>query len=225
MNTNEDPTSRLRTALADADPSVRLAAVMAAGARPRDGHVPVLVARCAVEPDFFVRDMLTWALTRHDRSAVQHLVVAELGSPSPRARSQALHTLSKTGFDGPWSTITNHLGDADDEVARTAWRTAVALVPAGEERTLAEALVLHLGRGDADVQLSLSRCLVSLADAARSLVRDRMSDPDESVRAHATATDRLAGDPDALLDAAVPQARRARALHGAPTPDGGRHDG
>lgn len=55
---------RLLEALAGGNSSTRLKAALAIGTRPQPGVVDVLVARCAVEPDFFVRDMLTWALTR-----------------------------------------------------------------------------------------------------------------------------------------------------------------
>lgn len=50
---------RLRAALAVDSSSVRLQTAMAAGLRPKDAYIDVLVQRCAVEPDFFVRDMLT----------------------------------------------------------------------------------------------------------------------------------------------------------------------
>ena len=51
-------------ALAGGNPSTRLQAALAIGTHPDPGLVDVLIARSAIEPDFFVRDMLTWALTR-----------------------------------------------------------------------------------------------------------------------------------------------------------------
>ena len=48
----------------------RRAAALSAGSNPDPQAVDVLVARCAVESDFFVRDMLAWALTQQDRDAV-----------------------------------------------------------------------------------------------------------------------------------------------------------
>lgn len=56
---------RARGALEDGRASVRLRAAMAVGTTPDPRFVDKLVERCAVEPEFFVRDMLTWALTRH----------------------------------------------------------------------------------------------------------------------------------------------------------------
>ncbi|NED78888.1 HEAT repeat domain-containing protein, partial [Streptomyces sp. SID11233] len=62
------------------------------------------------------------------------LLVAALRTEPAQARAQALHTLSKIAEPATWEAITPALlDDPDDEVARTAWRTAVVLVPEGEE--------------------------------------------------------------------------------------------
>ena len=52
-------------ALEDGRSSVRLRAALAVGTAPDARFVDKLVERCAIEPEFFVRDMLTWALVRH----------------------------------------------------------------------------------------------------------------------------------------------------------------
>ncbi|MBO3085961.1 HEAT repeat domain-containing protein [Cellulomonas fengjieae] len=208
--------SRLRDALEAPSSSVRLRAALAAGSAPAPDDIEVLVARCGVEPDFFVRDMLTWALTRHDTSAVVARLLPELGSPTARARAQALHALSKIGRPDVWSAITALLLDEDDEVARTAWRTAAGLVPAGGEEGLARTLATQLGRGDRDTQLSLSRALVALGEEAASVVDRAKTHPDPGVRAHAIATERLIGDPDHGFDAAIADARRFVALRDSP---------
>ncbi len=85
----DTPASRLRAALAHSDASARLQAALAAGTRPDDSYIAELVARCAVEPDFFVRDMLTWALTRHDPARAVAELLPEVASEVPQARSQA----------------------------------------------------------------------------------------------------------------------------------------
>lgn len=197
--------------------SARLQAALTAGMRPDPANVDVLVARCATEPDFYVRDMLTWALTRHDPSAVVERLMRELRSDVPQGRSQALHTLSKIGDPRTWPAITTDLlQDADDEVARTAWRTAAGLVPEGAEAGLAETLSTQFGRGDRDVQRSLSRVVVTLGEVATSVVERAGTDPDPGVRAHAIATARLMRDPDEDFDAAIAEARRTVALRRAP---------
>lgn len=205
--------TRLRAALATADPSTRLQAALAAGTRGDPDLLDALVARCGVEPDFFVRDMLTWALTRLPPEITVPRLRAELLSPLAQARSQALHTLSKIGDRDAWPAITGALlHDADDEVARAAWRAAVVLVPVGQEGSLATELAAELGRGDRAVWLSLSQALAALDDAAEPVLRTAATHPDPAVRAHARATDRLRKDPEAGFDSAVTEATRIVAL-------------
>ena len=211
------PAQALRTALESDDESVRLQAALAAGRSPAREYVDVLVDRCAVEPDFYVRDMLTWALTCHDSSVVVPRLLTELGSDVPQARAQALHTLSKIGDPGTWPAISaSLLQDPDDEVARAAWRTAAVLVPADEVTALAQTLATQFTRGDRDVQLSLSRALAALGDGATAAIARAMTSLEPGVRAHAIATDRLRQDPEADFDAAIAEAQRVFTLRGAP---------
>ncbi|MFJ8347994.1 HEAT repeat domain-containing protein [Streptomyces sp. NPDC094153] len=196
-------------ALSAADSSVRLQAVLAVGSKPDPGFLETLVERCAVEPDFFVRDMLTWALTRLPPEITLPRIRQELDSGRTRARSQALHTLSKIGDKSAWAWITREmLRDVDDEVARTAWRVAVVLVPEDEKRDLADELVAQLGRGDRTVRLSLSRALVDLGDVAEPALQKAAASSDPAVAAHASATGLLRRNPETGFDAAVDEARR-----------------
>ena len=205
------PEQNLVRALEHADASVRLRAVMAAGTAPAPVHVTTLVDRCAVEPDFSVRELLTWALTRHPPSATVPVLVDELRSPRAQARSQALHTLSKIKDRGAWQAITRELlTDPDDEVARAAWRAAVVLVPDDERVALARVLATQLGRGDREVQLSVSRALVGLGETMLPVLEQAAADP--RVRQHAVATQRLWGGPDAGFTLAVEEAKRVVAL-------------
>ncbi|WP_033291994.1 HEAT repeat domain-containing protein [Amycolatopsis jejuensis] len=206
--------ARLVEALAAADSSTRLQAALAVGTHPDDpGLVDVLVARCAIEPDFFVRDMLTWALIRFPTAITVPKVVAELQSEHAQARSQALHTLSKIGDRTVWPAITRSLlRDGDDEVARSAWRAAVVLVPDGEKAALASDLTAQLGRGDRNVQLSLSRALIALGTVIEPALETALTSADPVVRAHAAVTERLLRDPDAGFDQAVEEAKRIVAL-------------
>lgn len=204
---------RLLDALAAGNPSTRLRAVLALGTHPEPGLVDVLVARCAIEPDFFVRDMLTWALVRLPSRVTVPKLCAALGSGDAQARSHALHTLSKIGDSGAWPAITRSLlHDADDDVARSAWRAAVVLVPEGAKEALAAELAAQFGRGDREVRLSLSRALVALGEAVEPVLRKAKTDHDPQVRAHANATERLLHDPDAGFDLAINAARRALVL-------------
>jgi HEAT repeat protein len=208
---------QLVAALESSEVSVRLAAALHAGCRPLPEYVGVLVDRCGVEPDFFVRDMLTWALIRNDPGVVVGQLLAELTSPTPQARAQALHTLSKVGDPAIWPAVgSDLLFDADDDVARAAWRTAASLVPDGSRGRLAEDLATQLGRGGREVRLSLSRSLAMLGEAAMPVLQRAAASAEETVRAHALATLRLIENPDAGFDDAIEEARRTRTLRGAP---------
>ncbi|WP_230883520.1 HEAT repeat domain-containing protein [Planomonospora sp. ID82291] len=199
--------------LEDDSPSVRLRAALAVGSAPDPRFVGKLVERCAIEPEFSVRDMLTWALTRHPASVTVPGLLRELRSERAQARSQALHTLSKIGDRRAWPAITRALlTDADDEVARSAWRAAVALVPEGEEPELAGTLATQLGRGGRETQVSLSRALVALGGAVTAILRAAAVDPDPRVRRHAIATERLLRDPEAGFAFAIEEAKRIMAL-------------
>lgn len=185
-------------ALTARSPSARLQAVLALGTRGDADQLDVLVERCAVEPDFFVRDMLTWALTRLPPEVTVPRLLGELRSDRAQARSQALHTLSKIGDVSAWPAIGRPLlHDADDEVARSAWRAAVVLVPAGHEERLAADLATQLGRGDPELRRSLSRALVELGGVVEPVLRAARGSADGAVRAHARATERLLRDQDA----------------------------
>ncbi|MEU6378363.1 HEAT repeat domain-containing protein [Streptomyces sp. NPDC046909] len=222
MTGQEADVSRALRGLEDGRSSVRLRAALEVGSAPDPRFVGALVDRCAVEPEFFVRDMLTWALTRHPVSVTLPVLLGEVRSERAQARSQALHTLSKIGDRRAWPVITpDLLADADDEVARSAWRAAVVLVPEGEEGGLAEALATLLGRGARETQLSLSRALVALGEAAVPVLRTATAVRDAGVRTHAIATERLLRDPDAGFESAVEEAKRVVALGGS-GPDGQR---
>lgn len=211
---NEDTnTTRARGGLAHDSSTVRLRAALAVGTSPDEQLIDALIERCAVEPEFFVRDMLTWALTRHPSALTVPKLIAELGSARAQARSQALHTLSKIGDRRAWPAISRALlTDADDEVARSAWRAAVILVPEDEGPELAGVLATQLGRGGRETRLSLSRALVALGEVIEPRLRAAMTDPDPRVRQHAAATDRLLRDPDAGFEFAVEEAKRVVAL-------------
>jgi HEAT repeat protein len=202
--------TNLVAALAADDESTRLRAALAAGSNAEPGLVDTLVARCAVEPNFYVRDMLTWALTRFPPEITVPRLLAELRSARVQARSQALHTLSKIGDPSAWPAITRALlRDSDDNVAQSAWRAAVVLAPDNEKASLAEELAAQFGRGDRGMQLSLSSAIASLGEAlVEPVLRRAMASDDAGVRAHADATERLLRDPNAGFQHAINQVKR-----------------
>lgn len=179
----------LQEHLKSLDQSVRLKAALAAGTYPESDYIPVLIHQCAVEPDFFVRDTLSWALMRHDRETVVSSLIPELKSPIPQARSQALHTLSKIGDKANYSLITKeHFFDEDDSVASTAWRTASVLVAEDNKSELVELLVTQLGRSDGDTQFGLTRFLCTIGEPIVKPLEKAAKSENESVRLHAEIT-------------------------------------
>ena len=205
-------------ALAAENGSTRLRAALAIGSNPEPGLIDILIARCAIEPDFYVRDMLTWALTRFPSEITVPRLLGELRSQSAQARSQALHTLSKIKDCRAFSAITQSLlCDPDDDVARSAWRAAVILVPDGQKSELAAELAAQFGRGGRELQLSLSRAFVALgAEAVEPVLRKAMVSDAPGVRAHAIATERLLTDPHAGSELAIHEAKRQFALKNRP---------
>ncbi|MEU4698838.1 HEAT repeat domain-containing protein [Nonomuraea dietziae] len=214
MTRPEEDTDTMRALQGlESSSSVRLQAALVAGTTPDPRFIDRLIERCAIEPDFYVRDMLTWALTRHSSSMTVPKLIDELRSERAQARSQALHTLSKIGDRQAWPAITRALlTDADDEVARSGWRAAVVLVPEREELELAGVLVTQLGRGERETQLSLSRALIALGEVIMPTLRAAMTDLDPRVRQHAIATERLLRNPDAGFEFAIEEAKRIVAL-------------
>jgi HEAT repeat protein len=179
----------LQALLASPDQSVRLKAALAAGTYPDSAYIEILITQCSHEPDFFVRDTLSWALMRHDVTEVVNRLKPELSSKVAQARSQALHTLSKIGDKAnyPLITLEHHL-DEVDKVAVTAWRTASVLVPENERSALTKILVTQLGRGDSDMQFDLTRFLCSLGDCIVEPLQDAAKSNNEVVRIHAEFT-------------------------------------
>ena len=196
----------LRELLAHGDSPVRLQAAMTAGTNPAKEQIVVLVERCRIEEDFYVRDMLTWALVRHDTATVLDRLRPELASSIPQARSQALHTLSKIADPSTRGWITrDHLHDADDEVARAAWRAKAGLVLLaelmddahdGESGELLGELLAELGRDGFEVKRSLSRAIIELGEMVVAPLERLRSHPDPEIGAHAAATLQLYADPE-----------------------------
>lgn len=175
--------------LTHADASTRLKGAMAAGTHPDPELLDLLVTRGAVEDDFNVREMLVWALLSLPAALTVPRMVDQLDDPRPQARAQALHALSKIGDKSAWPAITQtHLDDPDLQVARSAWRAAAALVPAGGEPELAQQLARHLGRGDHDTQRGLSLSFFALGVAAKPALQAMVDHEHPAVAAHAGAS-------------------------------------
>jgi HEAT repeat protein len=200
---------QLAAALESTSSSARLQIAMAAGSHPEPGDVTVLIRRSGVEPDFFVRDMLVWALLSHPADLTVPALLAELGSANPQARAQSLHALSKIGDPRGWPAVTDEFIESeDDDVARSAWRAAAALVPENEKDDLARRLAGQLGRGDHTMQLSLSRAYLELGEAGEAVLNEAAENAEAEAALHAEATLRMIRHPELGFDDAREEAMR-----------------
>ncbi|MFM6940785.1 MAG: HEAT repeat domain-containing protein [Candidatus Planktophila sp.] len=156
----------LESMLASPDQSTRLKAALGAGTYPQPEYIEILINQCSHEPDFFVRDTLSWALLMHDHNSVVSRLIPELASANKQAKSQAIHTLSKIGDKRNFNLISDAmLFDPDDLIASTAWRAASVLVPEEDKPALVAKLVTQLGRGDSDLQFALTRFLCAIGES------------------------------------------------------------
>ena len=179
----------LESMLASPDQSVRFKAALAAGTYPEPRFIEILISQCAHEPDFFVRDTLSWALMRNDIPKVVDRLRIELTSSNPQAKSQAIHTLSKIGDKKNFTLITDEmLFDANDLVAATAWRAASVLVPEEEKSELVAKLITQLGRGDSDLQFGLTRFLCAVGDQILEPLTAAANSEDDAVSNQAKFT-------------------------------------
>jgi HEAT repeat protein len=188
--------AELDSALKSSDQSVRLKVALMAGTYPSAEFIETLVLRCEVEPDFFVRDMLTWALIRNDVPLVIKRLTTELLSSSSQARSQALHTLTKIGDVSTYPLVSgNLLFDADDKVAMTAWRAASVLVSEAQIPKLIPALITQFGRGSFEIQFALSRAFCVLGEAIVEPLEPLARSEKPEIREHVAFTIRLLKNP------------------------------
>lgn len=195
------------------DPQVRLNAALSAGMKPSPLNLEALIERCGVEPDFQVREMLTWALIRLPADIVVPRVVAELSRDEPQARSQALHTLSKIRDESAWPAVAARLDDEDRDVMRTAWYAAVALAPESERGWLTRKLCERLGQGEPEIRLSLSRALAGLGeDTIAPVLASAVENGSDAVRQHIAAVKRLLHEPESGFAQSLGRARREVAL-------------
>ncbi len=92
-----DPTPPALAALAHPDKDVRQQAAVALGERAEPKLAPSTAALLWQERDFFVRETLTWVLTRTPGPAVEAATTA-LQDDDPSVRLQSLHLLSAISF-------------------------------------------------------------------------------------------------------------------------------
>lgn len=108
---------RLLAELTEPDRDRRQSAALELGRAPVDNELgarlaPILIDRLVQEPDFFVRETLTWVSVRHAEQMLPllHAALAEPGTTRLPlgAQAQALHVLSKIGDPGSLGVAANY---------------------------------------------------------------------------------------------------------------------
>lgn len=184
------------------DKNVRIRAALDLGAAQHRPALPNLIERLGREPDFFVRENLTWAVVRMGADAVPPLL-GLLAHSDAAVRLQAVHTLSKLADPASAVALGQAVSDPEDEVARKA---IFALGQMGDPAAL-RTLVEEVGHPDAERRNTLGTALVGFGQAAQAPLKALLRHPEAQRRAHAADILGLLGDPvaahalkQALLD-------------------------
>jgi HEAT repeat protein len=167
--------------LSDPDKNTRLRAVMALGQDADPSALPALLERLRLEPDFYVRDNLSWAIARCGAAAVEPLM-ALLTDDDTSTRYHAAHALSKIGDPRAVDALVSLLDDRDADVAQKA---VFALGRIGDARAL-PALVAAIGTGSRELQTRRSEALEAFGEAAVPALEPMLSHADVAVRVAVT---------------------------------------
>jgi HEAT repeat protein len=178
--TRRDPLAEVLLGLKHPHESVRQRAAIGLGALVTPDLAGRVAATLWEEPDFFVRESLTWVLTRVPRAALPYALVA-LGDERARVRLTAAHVLGKLGDRSAVPALVPLTADSDDDVAAKA---CFALARLGDPVAV-PALAAYLGRGDRDRRDRLTRDLADFGPAALPHVEGRLVSSEPAVREHA----------------------------------------
>ncbi|WP_445337256.1 HEAT repeat domain-containing protein [Clavibacter sp. CFBP 8614] len=183
----------LVAALADPDRDVRQEAALALGERADEATLGAVLERLWAEPDFFVRETLTWAVARVGAPAIPGVRQALGADRSSGVRTQALHVLSKIAHPSTVDDLVPLIDDADEAVAAKA-RWALARI--GDARAV-PLVAAHLGAADAEARNALTDVLAAFGSAAVPTLVVALGDARSVVRAQAAEALGRIGSPDA----------------------------
>lgn len=161
------------------DTNTRLQAALAAGTDPTPQDVGALIAQCATEPDFFVRDMLTWALTRHPAGTIVPLLLAELREGSSRQR-QAVAL--QDGSPSVRSLVASYLDEPDLNAAGALRWAIVRQGTAAIDALTAAGSDAPADPADPTIRRRISEALADIdLPQATAALQDRLTQPDTLV--------------------------------------------
>lgn len=167
-------------ALVHPDKDVRQQAAVGLGQRADPRLAPAIAQLLWRESDFFVRETLTWVLTRTPATATE-AATAALADPDASVRLQALHVLSKIADPDSAAVVAALLEDQDlGVVDKARW----ALARIGDPSVI-PLLVDRLGQRDLAGRDAMTTTLAQFGVAAVSSLVSALGDEDPSVRAHA----------------------------------------
>lgn len=181
-------------ALVHPDKDVRQRAAVSLGQLADPSLAPQIAGLLWQESDFFVRETLTWLLTRTPEPAAK-AAAAALNEADASTRVQALHLLSKLADPDSVATVTRHIDDADPLIADKA-RWALARIG---DPSVIPLLVDQLGEAELSTRDAMTNTLMQFGAAAVPTVVSALSAEDPSVRAHAADVLCYVGTPGAQL--------------------------
>lgn len=144
------------------------------------------------ESDFFVRETLTWVLTRTPGPAAE-AATAILSDGDTGTRVQALHLLSKLADPDTVTAVARYIDDPDPVVADKA-RWALARIG---DPSVIPLLVDQLGDPDLATRDAMTNTLTHFGSAAVPTVVTALTAEDPSIRAHAADVLCFIGTPGA----------------------------
>lgn len=173
-------TELLINQLSSDDLDARFGAASLIGMDRVAGAADALVARLGTETDCQVRERVTWATVQVIDDALPAVLTA-LTDEQPAVRMQAAHVLSKVGRAEFAPHLESVVADPDAQVAIKGYRAAANT----GEATVLPWLAARLGDGDWHQLDALTNAFVTLGEASVPALLAGLSDPDQSVRAHA----------------------------------------
>lgn len=187
------PADELSEKLSDPDRSVRNTAALAIGSQFETGLADVLVEALWAELDFFVRETMTWSVTRLEEATRPAVLAAAGPDRSPEVRVQALHVLSKFANPQTVDAVLPYITDTDEAVARKA-RWALGRI---QEPQAVPHLVALLGQHDLEERNALTGDVAAFGAAAVPALVEALGSDDDVVRRHAADILCYIGHPDA----------------------------
>jgi HEAT repeat protein len=162
------------------DRNVRSQAALALGKFGDSTAIDALLEALYTEPDFFVREDITWALVRMGAEAIEPLIDL-LKHESPEARHAAAHVLGKIGDKRAVKALIEAL---EDESIPVLTKSAFSLGQMDAVESVS-ALTRLIGHEDREVQTTITREIERFAETAFPLVVDLLKDERWQVREHA----------------------------------------